>query len=564
MQFRVKLKLGLALVSFLILLGLLSGGQQVQAADTGQFGLTTSKTFYTVDTGSGLVFKIRRESFGSSTQSPGDIASMVYNGVQYQDQQKDSQINSGFGSLYSGTSSSSVQVEAEKVGTDYIKITVKSGDLTHYYIAKRGQSNIYMATEFDSEPSLAMVRYIVGIPSSVLPNGPAPSNLHGKSKVVEAKDIFALPNGETRSKHYSNQRVIDWHSIGATGNNVGVWMIRDNMEGGSGGPFYRSLLNQDGGDQEITYIANYGMAQTESFRPGTLNQYTLAFRHDTTQPTSVDTSWMSDLGLKNYVGENQRGKVAGKVDNPNSKYDYTIGLSNDKAQYWGKVDQSGAYSIPKVIPGTYKLKAYKGELAVASQDNVTVSSGKTTTVSPITINDDPGSQAAIWRIGKWDGKPTEFLNGDKVTQMHPSDVRMANWKTSPYIVGQSTPASDFPAYEWKAVNAPVTVKFNLTKAQLKNNVARIGVTTTYANGRPQVGINGHNLAYPANINEPKTRSLTIGTYRGNNHTFQYRLPEKDVKVGENSLTISVVSGNSGTGFLSPGFSFDAADLVSSN
>ncbi|GMM28262.1 hypothetical protein DAMA08_009780 [Martiniozyma asiatica (nom. inval.)] len=49
------------------------------------FGLETGYTFFTIDTGANLVFKIRRQNYGASTESPGDIASLIYNGVQYQD-----------------------------------------------------------------------------------------------------------------------------------------------------------------------------------------------------------------------------------------------------------------------------------------------------------------------------------------------------------------------------------------------------------------------------------------------------------------------------------------------
>jgi hypothetical protein len=103
---------------------------------TSSFGLTQDANFFTIDTGSGLVFKVRRLDNGVSTQSAGDIASMMYNGVQYQDQARGTQVNSGFDFLYTGVSA--VTVDAETVGTDYIKVTVKGGNLTHYYMAKRG------------------------------------------------------------------------------------------------------------------------------------------------------------------------------------------------------------------------------------------------------------------------------------------------------------------------------------------------------------------------------------------------------------------------------------------
>ena len=105
-------------------------------ADAATFGLTEDTNFYTVDTGAGLVFKIRRTDNGVSTQSAGDIASMIYNGVQFQDQSRGTQLNSGFDYLYNNVSA--VAVSATTVGADTIKITVQAGDLTHYYLARRG------------------------------------------------------------------------------------------------------------------------------------------------------------------------------------------------------------------------------------------------------------------------------------------------------------------------------------------------------------------------------------------------------------------------------------------
>ena len=137
------------------------------------FGLTTSTDAYTVDTGAGLVFRIRRTDNGSSTQSPGDIMSLLYNGVEYQNQAKGSHINSGFDYLYSGVSA--VTVSAQTVGGNAVKVTVVAGDLTHYYLARRGYPHIYMATYFTREPdTVSLCRYIVRIPSDLLPNGPEP------------------------------------------------------------------------------------------------------------------------------------------------------------------------------------------------------------------------------------------------------------------------------------------------------------------------------------------------------------------------------------------------------
>jgi Polysaccharide lyase family 4, domain III len=58
-----------------------------------------------------------------------------------------------------------------------------------------------------------------------------------------------------------------------------------------------------------------------------------------------------------------------------------------------------------------------------------------------------------------------------------------------------------------------------------------------------------------------SRNLTVGTYRGFNRTYNFDIPASQLVVGTNTLTINIASGTGGDGFLSPGLSFDAIDLV---
>ena len=82
--------------------------------------------------------------------SPPATLSLKFNGVEYQDQSKGSQIGSGLGAA---------SVSATTYGTSYIKITVNDGaGLTHYYMARNGYPNVYMGTYFTSEPSIGNVR----------------------------------------------------------------------------------------------------------------------------------------------------------------------------------------------------------------------------------------------------------------------------------------------------------------------------------------------------------------------------------------------------------------------
>lgn len=526
------------------------------------FGLSADANFYTINTGAGLMFKVRRTNNGSSTQSIGDIASLVYNGVQYQDQLRGSQVNSGFDYLYKGISN--VTVSARMVDTESIKVTVNAGNLTHYYMAKKGEAKIYMGTYFTSEPDTSgYARFIVRVPVNVLPNGPTPSDIRGNAGAIESKDIFGMRNGETRSKHYSNMRLKDWSYIGATGNRVGLWIVRDNNEGNSGGPFFRCLLNQGSdSNQELTYIINYGEGQTEEFRPGILNTYTLVFT-DGTPPGQVDTSWFAKMGLTGFIAPSARGGVAGVgISGRDPKYTYTVGFSNEKAQYWTEASSAdGHFGKYGMIPGIYTMKVYKNELEVSTR-TVTVSAGSTTALNTIPITTDPSAVKPVWRIGDWDGTPTELLNGDKVTTMHPSDVRMKPWTTPDYVIGLSTPATGFPAYQWKGVNGNIRIKFNLNQNQIVNSTLRAGITMAFANGRPIIKVNNWSSKIPSPSTQPDTRTLTVGTYRGNNTIYSFNIPASALVAGENTVTLNVVSGSgAATGYLSAGVSYDAVDFM---
>lgn len=208
---------------------------------------------------------------------------------------------------------------------------------------------------------------------------------------------------------------------------------------------------------------------------------------------------------------------------------------------------------------------FKGELAVHTT-SVTVTAGATTTLNTIAVasSNDPANASAIWRIGTWDGTPAGFKNADLMTYAHPSDVRAAAW-TGNVVIGGGSETASFPAYIWKDVNSGLLVYFKLTAAQAAAaHTLRIGVTTAYANGRPQVTVNSWVSSIPSPPTQPSTRSLTVGSYRGNNHTFTYSVPASAWLTDTsqyNVLRIDVVSGSGTTSYLSAGTSIDALDLL---
>lgn len=590
---------------------LLAGAFLAQApAALAAFTLTTvhdggnpARPQYVVDTDAGLIFKVRAYDNGGSTTSAGDISSLVYKGLEYADPVRGTQLNSGADYLYTGVGA--VQVTAEAVdanghvtpaattnngvvnGSHYFKITLRSvsskgGVLTHYYLVKRGEANIYMGTHFTEQPDVhGLVRFIARVPVARLPNGgPAglpggldpsgqwPEDLRGTNLTIEASDVFGFAAGhakagQTRSKHYANARLKDWNYFGGTGPGVGMWFYRGNQEGGSSGPFYRSLLQQiTGTHNELTYIVNYGEAQTEPFRLGVLNDYTLMFTDGGLPAAKPDSSWFRVMNLLGYVPPEGRGGVtiaglAGRVPG----YAYTYGFANAQAQYWVDANAVDGHAfINGMLPGDYTMTVYKGELGVQTLP-VTVTANTSYALNTVAITADPSSTAALWRIGDWDGTPNEFLNGDKLSWMHPIDGRMASWNVAPFVVGQSSPATAWPAYQWKDVNDGLQIRFVLRRGQnLQALRLRVGVTADFNSARPRVQVNSWLSGIP--VAPPKTtRNLTVGTYRGFNRLYTFDIPASQLVVGTNTVTINAVSGTAGARFLSPALSFDAIDLV---
>jgi rhamnogalacturonan endolyase len=198
----------------------------------GVFGYTDIGTAYQVDTGAGLVFQVRK--------TDGSIVSIVFNGTEYKSTTaRFSQIASGLGTP--------TTVTPETDGATYVKITLQTdatngvaANLTHYLIVRNGENTIYMATFPTAEPGVGELRWITRLNSALIPDGPAPSDLHGNTGAIESTDIFGMPDGTTRSKYYGDNdthgkdRAIDLTYSGATGPGIGCWMVFGNRESSSG------------------------------------------------------------------------------------------------------------------------------------------------------------------------------------------------------------------------------------------------------------------------------------------------------------------------------------------
>jgi rhamnogalacturonan endolyase len=517
---------------------------RLDEATAAAFGYTSSGGYYTVSTGAGLTFKIR--------QSDGDLTSLNLNGAELQDQSSFSQVESGLGSA---------TVTAVQTGS-YIVVTATttswygSGTLHHYLVAVSGQNNIYMAT-YVGPGGGGELRWITRLNRSVITTMDTAADVDGGTP-IESTDID-LVNGQTRSKYYSNRQARGLTVRGVTGSGIGVYMAYGNRESSSGGPFFRDI-EQQGTSTEIQ-LYNYlwsGHNQTEAQRLGVLyGPYSLMVA-GTSTPAAPDMSFMDQFGFAGQVPASGRGYVSGGGNGVTAGIQPTVGWANATAQYWATPQANGDFYSPAMKPGTYTQTLYQGELAVATR-TVTVTAGTTATGQNL---DSAWSTPAspVFRIGTWDGAPTGFRNWPNLTVMHPSDTRNTSWGPLTYTAG-STALSGFPAYQWKDVSSPATVQFSLTSAQIAARTVRIGITAAYAGGRPQITVNNWSSPGPAASSQPDSRSLTIGTYRGNNALYTFSVPASAFVTGTNTMKINVISGSAGLGgYLSPGVSYDCLEM----
>jgi rhamnogalacturonan endolyase len=514
------------------------------AAAATAFGFTSSGGAFVVSTGAGLTFRI--------SQSNGDMTSLVYNGVELTASSRPSNVESGLGS---GAGVSAQQSGDFIVVTESVTNWYGSGTLVHYFVVRNGVNNIYMAT-FVNGAGAGELRWIQSLNRTILNNISVPSDINGGT-AIESSDIY-LVNGQTRSKYYANRQAKDLTVRGVTGSGVGVFMDFGNRERSSGGPFFRDIEQQ--GTATSIQVYNYlwsGHNDTEAQRLNVLyGPYALLVTNGST-PSAPDLSFMYDFGFLGSVGASGRGSVSGTASGVASGVPALVGFANSTAQYWVAPSAGGAFTSPAMKPGTYTQTLYQGELAVATRQ-VTVNAGAVTTGQNIASTwNTPAT--TVFRIGTWDGAPTGFRNAGNLTIMHPSDTRDASWGPVVHTVGSST-AADFPAYQWKGVNNPTTVHFVLGSGQLTARTVRIGITAAYAGGRPQITVNNWTSPAPAPSTQPSSRSLTIGTYRGNNTLFTYAVPASAFVAGTNTMTMTVISGSSGTGYLSPGYGYDCVEM----
>lgn len=508
-----------------------------------EFSITEDKNVFTIDCESSPTLVVQ------VSKSNGNLQSIRTNGTELQKNTRGSHINSGFGKP---------SVTAQKIGHDKILIRVENPDLIHHYAFQKGSPAVFMATWAGNCPHPGEMRFIARLDSRVLNRGNiARPNDNTSAKVIEGKDIFIHPNGDTHSKFYSAVRFIDDAIHGSRGDKIGAYFAIGSYESSSGGPFFRDINSQTTSDTEEIYFYMFsGHAQTETFRKNQLHgPYALCFT-DGPPPTMPAMHWMKDLGLRGWVSA--RGRVSGSAHQLMPGVPYTAYLANETAQYWTHIAPNGKFTTSAMKPGTYSLRLMRNELSVA-QTEITVTPGTTSNTSLA----DPGLPAYLWRLGLPDGTPQGFRNAEQLANMHPSDKRNLAWGPLQFTVHEPVPRnlSDFPAVQWNDINNRNRIVFSLNPSQIKDRDLEIGISVSHSRSRPIVRVNDRWASRPPAA--PRcydSRSITFGIHRGFDHVHSIRIPKSAFNPGKNTITLETISGSGSSGFLSHALVYDFIGL----
>lgn len=420
-----------------------------------------------------------------------------------------------------------------------------------------GQNSIYMGTYTVSEPTVGELRYIfrlTGLTETYPTYSYGDVSDTAGGTAIEGSDVYTV-SGQTRSKFYSSERFIDNSVYCATDSGATVhacWVRPDSKatEKSSGGPFFRDInLNYGGSYQSTTYYMNSGHVQTESYRQGFHGPYVFAFsRSGITSASSIDVSFFDNLGLTGYTAASGRGYVKGTASGVSSSFPIVVHWYNANYQAWAYASSSGSFTSPALVAGSYTMKLYQDEFLAATTTVSVVAKATTTANIAATNTILTSSHTTIFKMGDYDGQPTNFLNADKQLRMHPSDSRMSSW--TPGTVA-STATSSLPMAIFKDVNNGQVISFSLSSAVSATATLRIATTLSFAGGRPQATVNSYACSAPAAPTTIDSRGVTRGAYRGWGDVYDCSVPSGTLKSGTNTVTINVISGSSGDDYLSP-------------
>lgn len=283
---------------------------------------------------------------------------------------------------------------------------------------------------------------------------PTPADVNAGTKPVDAPvEVKLLTQGpyageyECKYSYAADLGTTDAWGWSSTADNLGIWVTKPSLEYYNGGPLKTELMSHTGptllnmlggghygmgGDwsmdagQAFTKLYGPFLVYVNQVPSGTANAPIALWKDAVAQAKAEQAAWpYAWFKDSAYVNASGRGSVSGtiRITDPGSTASpesLWVGLVPPGVdfqaqaagyQFWTRTNASGAFTLPKVRPGTYALRAFgKGAIGTFVQEDVVVKAGANPSLS---LTWTPMRRApTAWEIGVPDRDSREFRHGD--------------------------------------------------------------------------------------------------------------------------------------------------------
>jgi rhamnogalacturonan endolyase len=396
----------------------------------------------------------------------------------------------------------------------------------------------------------------------------------------------------------------------ANGSTYGAWLVHNTVESYFGGPTHSDLV-VDG----IVYnymVSNHHGDQTPNITDGFDRTFGPQYYHfnsggsleelrSDAEQYGLRPEWNAEFydsiakHVPNLVPTSGRGSLKAKVNLPKgatnpiailteSGHNYQDNVFDTKAyQYWEDISAAGEVTIPRVVPGTYRLTIYADNIfGDYIQDPISITAQKETSINATWTPESAGKE--LFRIGVPDKSSGDYRHGAAASPTHPllTEEYRLYWGAYDFVtdfpsgvsykVGQDDPATALNYVHWAVFGGkanykrptPVpdhmynwTILFDAQDADVRNattatftvqlagaktpagNTDLFNASEPFANLPYTVNVNGKDLEpwiIPYNQSSScATRSAIVCYNLG--HKFEF--DAKMLKTGENAFVLSL-------------------------
>ena len=411
----------------------------------------------------------------------------------------------------------------------------EGAELDLHYVLLAGEPGIYVFaihrhTAAMAPQTVAQKRYVLRADPNLFTyavvsggrHGPLPPPSALRSGGILQDATFRLADGRVYTK-YDWADFSDTHwGHGLCGKNTGLWMIFGSTEYFSGGPTKQELTvhQTDTTPVELAMFTGehfLGKTSLQNVEGDWARLYGPVFLYvnggATPQEMYADAaaraaklaaSWPY-AWMENPLYPRDRGAVSGtlKIGGGHSASNATVILAAPEPDwqvqwkepvFWTHADASGAFTLPRVKPGSYSLYSFvPGVIGEFRRDKTEVKAGATNELG--TLDWIPESHGkTVWQIGTPDRMAGEFRHGGETRHYGLLNSYAAEFSNDVnFVIGKSRERDDwnfvqpvFRSPRERKIGTTWNIHFTMTNAP--NGKAVISIATAGSDMSPSLGV----------------------------------------------------------------------------